>query len=104
MANSDVIQAFAIQDPFTSDRISKMLGETTIWLRRVRAQGRREGDRYLRDFEERSRPLVRADELKRLNPQCQILLVRPYQPIATDKIIQTLGTGCSSKGLPKSFS
>jgi len=42
VANSDVIQAFAIQDPFTSDRISKMLGETTIWLRRVRAQGRRE--------------------------------------------------------------
>lgn len=104
MANSDVIQAFAIQDPFTSDRISKMLGETTIWLRRVRAHCRREGGHYLRDFEERSRPLVRADELKRLNPQCQILLVRPYQPIATDKIIQTLGTGCSSKGLPKSFS
>lgn len=86
VANSDVIQAFAIQDPFTSDRISKMLGETTVWLWRVRAQGRREGGRYLRDFEERSRPLIRADELRRLNPQRQILLVRPYQPIAADKI------------------
>jgi len=29
---------------------------------------------------------VRADELRRLNPQRQILLVRPYQPIAVDKI------------------
>lgn len=86
VANSDVIQAFAIQDPFTSDRISKMLGEKTVWLWRVRAQGRREGGRYLRDFEERSRPLIRADELRRLNPQRQILLVRPYQPIAADKI------------------
>ena len=64
-----------------------MLGETTVWLWRVRAQGRREGGRYLRDFEERSRPLIRADELRRLNPQRQILLVRPYQPIAADKII-----------------
>ena len=43
MANSDIIQAFAIQDPFTNDKISKMLGETTVWSRRVRAQGRREG-------------------------------------------------------------
>ena len=86
MTNSDIIQAIAIQHPFTSDRISKMLGETTVWQWRVRAQGRREGGRYLRDFEERSRPLVRADELQRLNPHRQILLVRPYQPIAADKI------------------
>ena len=30
---------------------------------------------------------MRADELRRLNPQRQILLVRPYQPIAADKIL-----------------
>ena len=28
----------------------------------------------------------RADELRRLNPQRQVLLVRPYQPISVDKI------------------
>ena len=87
VANSDVIQAFAIQDPFTSEQIAKMLGEATIWSRRVRAQGRREGGRFLRDYEEKSRFLVRADELRRLHPKRQLLLVRPYQPVLADKII-----------------
>ncbi len=86
VANSDVIQAFAIQDPFTSDQVAKMLGEMTVWSRRVRAQGRREGGRFLRDYEEKSRPLVRADELRRLHPRRQLLLVRPYQPVVADKI------------------
>ncbi|MFQ5569861.1 MAG: type IV secretory system conjugative DNA transfer family protein [Rhodothermales bacterium] len=87
VANSDVIQAFAIQDPFTSEKISKMLGETTVWQRRVRGQSRREGGRFIRDYEERSRHLLRGDELRRLHPRRQLLLVRPYQPVLADKII-----------------
>ncbi len=87
VANSDVLQAFAIQDPFTSEKISRMLGETTVWQRRVRGQSRREGGRFVRDYEERSRHLLRADELRRLHPRRQLLLVRPYQPVLADKII-----------------
>ncbi len=43
--------------------------------------------RFIRDYEERSRPLVRADELRRVHPRRQLLLVRPYQPVLADKII-----------------
>lgn len=86
LANSDVIQAFAIQDPFTSEHISKMLGEMTVWSRRVRAQSRREGGRFIRDYDEQGRALLRSDELRRLHPARQLLLVRPYQPVVASKI------------------
>ncbi len=86
VANSDVIQAFAIQDPFTSEKVSRMLGQTTVWQRHVRRSGRREGRSLVRDYNEDSRPLLRPEELRRLHPDRQLLLVRPYQPLVADKI------------------
>ncbi len=40
VANCDVIQAFAIQDPFTSENVTKMLGDMSVWQRRVRRTSR----------------------------------------------------------------
>ncbi len=86
VANSDVIQLFAIQDPFTAGKVAQMLGQTTVWQRRTRKASRREGGHLLRDFDEGSRPLLRPEELRRLHPDRQLLLVRPYQPVVADKI------------------
>ena len=90
VANCDVIQAFAIQDPFTSDRIARMLGETSVWQRRVRRASRREGGRLVPDYDEEGRPLLRPEELRRLHPARQLLLVRPYQPVVADKLVYYL--------------
>ena len=87
VANSDVIQTFAIQDPFTIDKVARMLGETTIWQRRMRKGSRIEGGRFIRDYDEQSRALLRPDELRRLHPGRQLILVRPYQPVVADKIV-----------------
>ena len=87
VANCDVIQAFAIQDPFTGGVISKMLGEMTIWQRRLNETSRREGSRLSVGYSEESRPLLKPDELRRLHPNRQLLLVRPYQPVIADKLV-----------------
>ena len=86
VANSDVIQAFAIQDPFSAGKVSALLGATTVWQRRTRKSSRREGGRLVRDYDEDSRPLLRPEELRRMHPDKQILLVRPYQPVAATKL------------------
>ena len=86
VANSDVLQLFAIQDPFTTEKVAQMLGQTTVWQRRTRKASRREGSHLLRDYDEVSRPLLRPEELRRLHPDRQLLLVRPYQPVVADKV------------------
>lgn len=87
VANCDVIQAFAIQDPFTSDKLARMLGETSIWRRRLLRTPRRDGSRLKADYDEDGRPLLRPEEFRRLHPARQVLLVRPYQPVVADKLI-----------------
>jgi len=87
VANSDVIQAFAIQDPFTSEKIAGMLGTMTIWERRLAKASRREGSHLKAGYSEGSRPLIRPDELRRLHLDRQVLLVRPYQPVLADKLV-----------------
>ena len=86
VANSDVIQTFSVQDPFTSEKITRMIGDTTIWQRRIRRASRREGGRLVEDYDEQSRALLRHDELRRLHPRRQVILARPCQPILADKI------------------
>ncbi len=90
VANSDVIQAFAIQDPFTSEKLARMLGETSIWRRRLQRSPRRDGSRLKADYDEDGRPLLRPEEFRRLHPARQVLLVRPYQPVVADKIVYYL--------------
>ena len=87
LANCDVIQAFAIQDPFTSQKIAGMLGDMTIWERRLSKASRHEGSHLKSGYAEASRPLIKPDELRRLHPDRQVLLVRPYQPVIADKLV-----------------
>ena len=87
IANCDVIQAFSIQDPFTSEKIARMLGSMTIWERRLAKASRREGSHLKAQYSEASRALINPDELRRLHPNRQVLLVRPYQPVVADKLL-----------------
>lgn len=87
VANCDVIQAFSIQDPFTSQKMAGMLGEMTIWERRLTKASRREGSYLKAGYSEGSRTLIKPDELRRLHPDRQVLLVRPYQPVVADKLV-----------------
>ncbi len=87
LANCDVIQAFAIQDPFTSQKIAQLLGEMSIWQRRLNKGDRHQFGRMRAGYEEGSRPLLKPDELRRLHPARQLLFVRPYQPVAADKFV-----------------
>ena len=87
MANSDIIQVFAIQDTYTCEKVAKLLGEKTVWHRRVRKGARREGGRLVKEFGEESRPLLRPEELRRLHPERQIILARPCQPVVANKLV-----------------
>ena len=86
LANSDVLQTFAIQDPFTAEQVTKMLGKTTVWERLPRRSTRREGGRLLQDRREIGREMLTTDELRRLHPARMIIVHRPYQPVVADKI------------------
>lgn len=86
LANSDVIQTFGVQDPFTAEHVTKLLGQTTVWQRRLRKSSRREGHALVSEYNEDGRPLLRPEELRRLHPDRQLLLVRPYQPVVADKV------------------
>ncbi len=85
LANSDVLQVFSIQDPFSCNQISQLLGDKTVWQRQL---GKVDEKKLApeKGYDEESRPLMRMDELRRLNPRRQILLVRPNQPVAATKI------------------
>ena len=87
LANCAVIQTFAIQDPFTSQKIAQILGEMSIWQRRLNKDDGRKLGRMRAGYEESSRPLLKPDELRRLHPARQLLLVRPYQPVVADKLV-----------------
>lgn len=85
LANSDVLQVFSIQDPFSCEQVSKLLGEKTVWQRKLGQVGEKKLAPE-KGYDEDSRPLMRVDELRRLHPDRQILLVRPNQPVAATKI------------------
>ncbi len=85
LANCDVIQTFAVQDPFTSEKITRLLGEMSIWQRRLNKGDGRHFEGIRAGYEESGRPLLKPDELRRLHPDRQLLFVRPYQPVVANK-------------------
>ena len=87
LANTDVIQTFAVQDPFTSQKITQLLGEMSIWQRRLAKGAGHKFERMRAGYEESSRPLLKPDELRRLHPDRQVLFVRPYQPMIANKFV-----------------
>ena len=103
LANCDVIQAFAIQDPFTSQKIAQLLGEMSIWQRRLNKGDKHQFGRMRAGYEEGSRPLLKPDELRRLHPARQLLFVRPYQPVAADKFVYYKDPLTVSRAQPNPF-
>ena len=59
----------------------------SIWQRRLNKDDGRKLGRMRAGYEESSRPLLKPDELRRLHPARQLLLVRPYQPVVADKLV-----------------
>ena len=85
MANCAVIQLFSLQDLFTCEQVSKLLGKTSVWQRMLG----RVGEQKLAPetgYDEEARPLLDVDEIRKFHPDRQILLVRPNQPISATKI------------------
>ena len=103
LANCEVIQAFAIQDPFTSQKVAQLLGEMSIWQRRLHKGDRYKLGKMRTGYEESSRPLLKPDELRRLHPDRQLLLTRPYQPVVADKFVYYKDSLTASRAQPNPF-
>ena len=89
VANTDVLQAFGTTDQFTAEYLSKMAGTATVFDQSTGA-GRSRGKHASRSSNvgsrETGRPLVTPDELRRLDPGDQVLLVRGHQPVLARRI------------------
>ena len=89
VANSDVVQAFGTTDQFTAEYLSKMAGTATVFDRST-GSGRSRGKQTSRSSNvgsrETGRPLATPDELRRLDSDDQLLLVRGQQPILARRV------------------
>lgn len=81
IANAD-IQAFAVSEPGTAEYLSRMLGSRTVTVRNETA---REQQMIGTGYSTSGRPLLMPDELRRLPPDREILLVRGSPPVLTGK-------------------
>ena len=85
LANSDVLQVAGIQDPYSCKQVTEMLGNTTVWSRSLKRMDKEDPSIY-RELNETERPLLTADELRRLHPEKQIVFCRPSRPLVARKI------------------
>lgn len=89
VANSDVVQAFGTTDQFTAEYLSKMAGTATVFDRST-GSGRSRGKQTSRSSNvgsrETGRPLATPDELRRLAPGDQLLLIRGRQPVLARRV------------------
>lgn len=85
LANSDVLQVAGIQDPYSCKQVTDMLGNTTVWSRSLKRMDKEDPSIY-RELNETERPLLTADELRRLHPEKQIVFCRPSRPLVARKI------------------
>lgn len=84
IANCDVIQVFGIQDAESCEQIQKLMGETTVWQRKLTKS--RDDPAVHKEFDEETRPLMTQDEIRRLHPDRQIIFSRPHLPVVANKI------------------
>jgi type IV secretion system protein VirD4 len=90
LANADVLQAFGTNDWDTSEYLSKMTGEATIFVRtqnqsrglsRGKQSQRQEGTAL--SVSERNRRLLLPDEVRRLGRHTELLFVKGGSPLLT---------------------
>jgi type IV secretion system protein VirD4 len=93
LANCEVLQAFGTNDVDTAEYLSRRLGEATIQVEsETRSAGRSEGKTGSRSqsaghgVSERARRLLTPDEVLRLPPDRQLLMVKGRDPVLAGRL------------------
>jgi type IV secretion system protein VirD4 len=86
IANAGVIQAFGINDSFTSETIANLLGSRTAWVQANGNSHGESGESQSANISAVSRPLLFPAELMRLPPHEQVLLIQGQAPIRARRI------------------
>jgi type IV secretion system protein VirD4 len=96
LANVKVVQAFGTADPFTADLLSRLTGQATVRTRGIQRSGGTtttargwlpERQRSTTEVaSETARRLLLPDEIRRLPPDRQLLLVAGREPLLTGRV------------------
>jgi len=83
LGNAGTVQFFGINDQFTAQYVSRLLGEQTIM---VTSETKVTSDRSTLSTSERGRALLTPDEVRRLSPNQQIVLMQGESGLLADKL------------------
>jgi len=83
LGNAGTVQFFGINDQFTAQYVSRLLGEQTIM---VTSETKVTSDRSTLSTSERGRALLTPDEVRRLSPDQQIVLMQGQSGLLADKL------------------
>ena len=93
LANADVLQAFGANDHATSQHLSELTGEATIYvetegesLSRSRGRHASRSEGRSQSYAERGRRLLLPDEVRRMPREEQLLFVKGLRPIRARKL------------------
>ena len=86
LANAGVVQAFGVNDMGTAEYLSKMLGQRTVTVRHHGRTGPAELSRGSENYAATARPLLMPQEILRLPPEQEMLLLQGKPPILADRV------------------
>lgn len=86
LANTGIIQAFGVNDMGTAEYLSKMLGQRTVTVRHHGRSGESDRTRGSENYAVTGRPLLMPQEIMRLPPNQQLLLLHGKPPILADRV------------------
>ena len=86
LANTGIIQAFGVNDMGTAEYLSKMLGQRTVTVRHHGRSGESDRTRGSENYAVTGRPLLMPQEIMRLPPNQQLLLLHGKLPILADRV------------------
>lgn len=86
LANAGTVQAFGVNDMGTADYLSKMLGHRTVTVRQHGRSGEAELSRGSESYAAAGRPLLMPQEIMRLPPDRQLLLLQGQPPALTERV------------------
>ncbi len=86
LANAGIVQAFGVNDMGTAEFLSKMLGQRTVTVRQHGRSGETERTRGSENYAATGRPLLMPQEIMRLPPDKQLVLLTGKPPILADRV------------------
>jgi len=86
LANTGVVQAFGVNDMGTAEYLSKMLGQRTVTVRQHGVSGTDHLARGSENYAPTARPLLMPQEILRLPPNEELLLLQGKPPILADRV------------------